>query len=277
MAAKVSATVGDTRSTNEKGVYEMRNLKTAGLALASMLLVGMALAGNASAVILLWLVCLKSVGLTKYENNKCLTSKPTQTRGEEGWQSLGVPKGTSISIKLLPITIILRDNGTLGGPTTVTCYSRGSVGRGLIEAEGKGKVEEAFVENPGTNCSATGACAGTLEKVEAAHLPWETELIVGANGKPLTKIKGTNGKPGWTVKCGIFTDECLEETAPEEVELISGISEFISGVKELLVVGRFQTAHPAKCSVGGAGQGEVKGLLAILLPGGALSIITSEK
>jgi hypothetical protein len=242
-----------------------------------MLLVGMALAGNASAVILLWLVCLKSVGLTKYENNKCLTSKPTQTRGEEGWQSLGVPKGTSITVKLLPITIILRDNGTIGGPTTVTCYSRGSIGRGVIEAEGKGKVLEASVENPGTNCSATGACAGTLEKIGAVGLPWETELFVGTNGKPLTKIKGTRGKPGWTVKCGILTDECLEGTAPEEVELINAISEFSPTSKELLVIGRFQTAHPANCSIGGTGQGEVKGLVAILLPGGALSIITSEK
>lgn len=52
------------------------------LCLATMLVAGMALAGNAAAV-LLWLVCLEGTGLTKYENSKCL-----KTSGTGKWQSL---------------------------------------------------------------------------------------------------------------------------------------------------------------------------------------------
>ena len=50
----------------------MKHLKIAGLCLVSLLAMGMALAGNASAAPLLWLLCLKEgtsgVAPTKYTN-----------------------------------------------------------------------------------------------------------------------------------------------------------------------------------------------------------------
>jgi len=252
-----------------------RFVKIAGLCLASMLVMGMALAGTASAAELLWLVCLKGSGLTKYKAG-CLEASST---GE--WQSLGVPKGTSITVKILVISIRLADTKTAVGESGATCLNTGSRGLGSIEEKGKGKILVAEAENPGTNCKGFGGCKekGVTELV-GANLPWVTEIFE-SEGKPLTKIlpHSGGGAPGWKVVCENIlgakeTDECLEESGhPEEVRLTLGeVTENPAKVKELLVRGLFEERGHAKCSVGGAEAGKVKGTVAILLPGGALSI-----
>jgi hypothetical protein len=261
----------------------MSRIKIAGLALASMLVMSMAVTGSASAA-LLWLVCLKGVGLTKYENSKCLKSKETQTRGEEGWQSLGLLPGQSVTVKILALSIRLIDTKALVANSGAACLSPGSIGEGLIEPGGKGKILVAHYEKPETNCVGVGGCeAGGVKAVVGVNLPWRTEIFEGTEKLPLTKIlEGTekSGKPGWRVECesllGPQTDTCeAEANKPAEVKLTFGeVTKNPNGVEELLVRGLFQEDANAKadCSQGGKETGLVLGTLAILLPGGALSI-----
>jgi len=252
----------------------MKSLKIAGLCLASMLVMSMALAGTASAA-LLWLVCLKSTGLTKYKNSKCLEASGGAA-SEEGWQSLGVPSGTSITVKLLAITLTLRDTGVGIG---VICFSKGSEGEGVIKSGGEGEIRVARIAKPEENCRSLAGCeAGTITKVEGVNLPWKQELIE-TESKSVGVIRaGSGGKPpGYAVRCSVAklaaTDTCEEESGhPESVELVNAVTTNPIGVEELLVKSRFETRGHAKCTLGGANASEITGLAAILLPGGAVSI-----
>jgi hypothetical protein len=248
----------------------MKRLSIAGLCLVSMLLASMAAAGTASAA-LLWLVCLEGSGLTKYESSTCLKAS-----GTGKWQSLGVPAGASITVKILVFSILLSDEKVpIIGKSAVRCGMNGSRGEGTIEENGKGKVLVAEYENSKVNCSSEEGC-GTVLKLRGIHLPWKTEIFT-TESKELTKIKnGGNGEPGWEVECEPFagikeSDKC-ESVAGEEEQVV--LHNVVSAT-ELLVAGLFETSHKAKCSLGGAGSGLVKGLIAILLPGGALSIRNS--
>jgi hypothetical protein len=250
--------------------------KIAGLCLASMLMMGMALVGNASAA-LLWLVCLKGSGLTKYSNSKCLEAS---SGGE--WQSVGVPSGTSITVKILVLTLLLKDTKSVAGESEVQCFDNaGSIGEGVIEANGKGKVVKAEVKEPEKNCVGKKVCESKgVTEVKAVNLPWTTELVTGTNGEPLTKLVGAgSGKePGWKLKCkvaGLSEEDVCESGAgeAEEVELSFGsVTKNPVGESELLVKGRFQTARKGTCTQSKEKTGEVTGTIAILLPGGALSI-----
>ncbi len=248
----------------------MRSIKLAGLALASVLVMGMALAGSASATTLLWLVCLKGTGLTKYTNEKCLSASGGSG---EGWQSLGVPKGTEITVKIAVISLLLSDTKVLGKNAAIRCGPKGAVGRGVIKANGEGEIREAKYENAAEDCSNEENCA-VIGQVKGIHLPWKIKLFPGTNGDPLSKIEPGNNEgrePGWEVECNTVLDVCENEKGKEEEAL------FLNEISatELLVLSLFQNARKAKCSVGGKEAGLVKGIVAILLPGGALSITTS--
>jgi hypothetical protein len=260
---------------------EMRSLKFAGLCLASMLVVGTASVGNASAATLLWLVCLKSSGLTKYENSKCLKASGAGNN-TEGWQSLGVPAGVSTTVKLLWATLVLRDNKTTLGELEVQCYAPGMVGKGLIESGGKGEVLAFEAIEPEKHCKGIKVCE-EVTHIQGRGLPWAISLFEGPEGKPLTKIEPGRGggRPGWEIKChsliGEITDACEEESQgkQEEIEFKSEITSSPFGGNELLVRGRFQEVGQLICSVQGStehGKGKISGLFAALLPGGALSI-----
>jgi len=232
-----------------------------------MLVMGMAVTGSASAA-LLWLVCLKGSGLTKYSNSKCLEA----SAGGE-WQSVGVPSGASITVKISVLSILLSDEKVpIVGKVVVKCANAGSRGEGLIEQEGKGKVRVAEYVEPEKNCSGEENCT-KVKKVAGRHLPWSTEVFT-TEGKNLTKIVNSGaGEPGWEVECEVLgitkADECVTEGAGKEEQVL--LKNVVSAT-ELLVAGLFAELHKAKCSLGGAGSGLVKGLIAILLPGGALSV-----
>jgi hypothetical protein len=246
----------------------MSRLKIAGLALASMLVMGMAVTGSASAA-LLWLVCLEGSGLTKYESSTCLKAA---SGGK--WQSLGVPTGASISVKLLVISILLIDTKVpILGEVSVKCSNAGSRGRGLIKPNGEGEIIVAEYENPEANCKEEKGCP-KVTKVKGVHLPWKVKLFVGANGEPLSKIEPINGEPGWEVTCaeeplvGEVTDVC--ETPKGEEEQVRFLNS--KSATELLVIALFEENIKSTCSQGKEKAGVVKGSVAILLPGGALSI-----
>jgi hypothetical protein len=223
--------------------------KTAGLCLVSMLVMGVALAGNASAV-RSWVVC-KAEEKGSFENSSC--TKVNTTGGWE-WQDV---TGTE-KVKLVGLTLTLRDTKTALGVAEVQCYGKGSMGEGVVEAGGKGKVRVAEYEKAKENCRGVKVCEKEgVEEVKGVNFPWNTELFE-TEKKILTKIlASTSGKePGWKIKCntigGPQTDECLSEGEAERVELKNEVS---SGT----VLGRFESAHKLKCSLGGKGSGEVTG------------------
>jgi hypothetical protein len=244
----------------------MKSLKIAGLCLVSMLAMGMALAGNATAA-LLWLVCLEGSGLTKYEDNQC-----TKASGTGKWQSLGLPSGVSDTVRLLAFSLRLEDAGT---GVKVECPDAGT-GWGLIESPNKGLIKVAEVKEPEkAGCKVLKGLltceAGKLTEIKGLHLPWKTEIFETA-GKNLTKIENSGaGAPGWAVVCGGTTDECVEESGgTESAELVNGVTKGI-----LLVLSIFENKGKAKCTVGGAGAGHVAGLVAILLWNGQGVSVTS--
>jgi len=246
----------------------MKSLKIAGLCLASMLMMGMALAGSAAAAPL-WLICLEGpegVAPTKYTNHECNVAA---TNLEGRWQSLGLPSGKSDTVRLRPFSLRLTDTKTAAGESTIECSGAGSRGWGLIEGPNKLTVKEARIEKASENCTRlSGGCkAGEVEVVEGRNLPWKVELVEEVAGKILAKIvNGGAGEPGWLVRCntllGSKSDECLTEgeANAEKLETLSGTTEGV-----LLVLGIFEQAHTAKCSEGGAGSGKVLGLIATLL------------
>ncbi len=245
----------------------MSRIKIAGLALASMLVMSMAVTGSASAAPL-WLVCLEGSGLTKYTNSKCLTA------GSGNWQSVGVTK--AVTVKLVAISILLIDKTVpFQGEVIVRCSSKGSRGEGIVEPGGKGQVTVAEVENPKENCSSEKGCkAGTVKHARGAHLPWNIAIFT-TEGKQLTKITAHAGgeQPGWEVECeteiGIAANDVC--TSPEGNEESARLVNTFSST-ELLVTALFEEKVKANCTIGGEKAGEVKGSIAILLPGGALSI-----
>src|ERR1700751_424726 len=96
-----------TSNDTSKEHQAMRYIKIAALAFASMLTVIMAQAGNAAAV-LLWLVCLPGNGLTRYTDSTCLTAGGTSTTR---WESRGLLAGEEPTVRILVLTITLRDTG----------------------------------------------------------------------------------------------------------------------------------------------------------------------
>jgi hypothetical protein len=245
---------------------KMKHLKIAGLCLVSMLMTSMALAGTASAAGG-WEVCREGATTTKYSEHSCLTA---ESGGKWGWSEV---KNTE-AVKILAMTLTLKDTNTSAGTVTVRCDHVTGGGLGAVGPEKFGRITEAKAPKAETECTAIegGGSLGcsTVVEVHGANLPWQTELFVGANGQLLTKIENSGaGEPGWTVVCktalGNKTDTCLStgSTELEEVELTNQATKNGSET-ELLVRGRFQTAHKAKCSEKGEKSGTVEGLIAIL-------------
>jgi hypothetical protein len=249
----------------------MKHLKIAGLCLASMLVMGMALAGNASAGPL-WLLCLEGSGLTKYSSNQCTTA---EAAGK--WQSLGIPSGVNDTVRLLALTLLLTDlsAGPLKEKATIRC-PHPTTGWGLILAPNVLVVTAAKVASPKTECEREeGPCkAGEIEGVEGIDLPWKEEVFE-TEGSLLSKIEPDGaGEPGYAITCntllGSKTDKCTSEGAGTLEETI-GENAVTGGV--LLVKARFLTRRLGKCSEGGAKTAEVRGLIAVLLnEGNGLSL-----
>jgi hypothetical protein len=241
----------------------MKRLKVAGLCLVSMLVAGMALAGNASAA-LLWLLCLPQTGGTeRFADNQC-----TEKEAGGAWESVSL--GTkSDTVRLLAFSLLLSDP-----PITVHCPDVSvNGGWGLIE-KNKLIVKIAEVPKPKEEgCKVEGSLLtckeGALEKVSAVNLPWTAEMFE-TEKKNLAQIVGSGGKPpGWAITCGGVTDTCTESSGkPEFLELLNGVTK-----KVLLVLARLTNKGRADCTVGGKEKGQVKGLIAILLwNGNGLSI-----
>jgi len=245
----------------------MKSPKTAGLCLASMLALGMALAGTAAAEPL-WLLCLEGKEgspPTKYTTNQCTTAAGSN-KGK--WESVVI--GTkSDTVRVVALSLKLEDaKGELGTAVIVKCaLVRGG---GLIE-EDQLKIRELEALFPSKECTAEGTgffkvCkTSNLEEVEGIHLPWKVELSAsGGTFKGKIQPDGA-GEPGWKVKCAGVEDTCESEGAGTLGETSGSAGIISAGV--LLPLGQLRGGGII-CLVGGAKQGHVEGFTAVLLSNG---------
>jgi hypothetical protein len=80
----------------------------------------------------------------------------------------------------------------------------------------------------------------------------------GTEDNLVTKVENSGGgEPGWSVKCGGVSDECTSEGSTKLESLI------LENLASSNVFATFENAHKSKCSVGGAGKGEIEGALKI--------------
>jgi hypothetical protein len=251
--------------------HETKRLGAVGLCLAAVLVVGMALAGDAVAAPL-WLVCLEGSGLTKYSNSKC-----TKAESSGKWQSEELASGKEDTVKLtLAATLMLRDTKTTLGEAEIQCYD--ATTGGVIEGTNKGKITFFEAEKPKESCKGIKVCKEKeVEEVKGEHLPWNLEIAETENTEKentlFTKItNGGSGEPGWKVKCktslGSETDTCESENAEHagRLELANDLS------SELFVLGNITWPSSAKCSLGGKNSGQIEDLVSISAHSGALSI-----
>ncbi len=100
-----------------------------------------------------------------------------------------------------------------------------------------------------------------FEKAEARNLPWQTELTEesGLVRDVITAVTPGAGKePGWSVECRVKNikkaDVCESESGSP------GTTSMTNNTSNNTVNGAFDAKTPkAKCSVGGAKSGEVRG------------------
>ncbi len=247
----------------------MRSIKIAALSLASMLTVGVAMAGNAAAGPL-WLLCLEGgAKTTKYSSNQC---NKVESSGK--WEAVGLAAGKADTIRLTATTLTLRDTKTLLGESEVQCYASGIESAGYIEGPNKSVILEAKYSSPATNCRGFKVCKEKeVTEIKSVHTPWKMEMFE-TESKFLSKIlPDGNGQPGWKVACnttgGPELDECTAPSGEEEQMRLTNRES--TGV--LLVVAEFSRLHKAECTVSEEKSGEVMGQLVLLLnSGNGLSI-----
>jgi hypothetical protein len=209
-------------------------VKIAGLCLASMLVLGMAIASSASAAH--WLQCRENAGTgTKWTESKCSTASSS---GKWEWRELE----TTEAVKTEG-TLILKDTNVVGKTVTVQCSG---TDEGTI---GPKQFDRTTVVTT-ASCSNVENCGGTI-KAKAVNLPWQTMLRTEANGEIRDEIVSevAGKEPGWEVTCTGVKDTCEANTttAMENVQS-KGVVNAIFDSK----------SAKAKCS-GGTLSGEVTG------------------
>jgi hypothetical protein len=249
----------------------MKHLKIAGLCLAAMFVMSMAISATASAAGV-WEQCSEGGTATKYSEHQCLKAEGT---GKWQWNEVKETEGA----RILTMTLTLKDEKTLLGVSAIRCdHPSEEGGEGSLGPKGIGRITKAEVKKPETECTVLeGGCkAGEIKIVKGVNLPWQTELFETEKSLQTHIEATTAGKePGWEVECntigGVKTDTCLQESGkPETITLVNVASTNSSGEKELLVLGTFlkKTTSKAKCSEGGKESGVVSGQLAILKSNG---------
>jgi hypothetical protein len=243
----------------------MKHLRIAGLCLASMLPMGMAVATTASAAPV-WEACAEGVSGTKYSTNQCLKA---ESGGKWSWQEI---KSTD-KVAIQNLTLTLADTKTPLGVTRVRCDT-GGVGAGTVGPGGTAVIKNEAVEKASENCRGLeGGCeSNKIEKVEGVDLPWQAEVFE-TEAKFLAKIKADGGgEPGWAVTCktalGSKTDTCEREGSNNYEQLVL-LSIFSGSPTRLLEIGLAVNLHKSKCTEGGAESGEVTAPQAIALEDGA--------
>jgi hypothetical protein len=229
--------------------------KIAGLCLASMLLLGMAITATASAAPH-WLQCREgTAGVlpTKYTEHQCVEAN--QSTGKWEWQEVtGTEKVKSIG------TLKLTDKkASILGETSILCSgtNEGSVGPSKFSRTTSITATSCTIEK-------AGGCESLIGLAKPIHLPWQGELIETENEVRNVIKEGTGGNPGWETECetleGKKKDVCESEGAGKE-EILNAENKATSLL--LLVLLRFLPRRKGKCSLGGKEEGEVAGNVAL--------------
>jgi hypothetical protein len=249
----------------------MKRLSIAGLCLVSMLVVGMALAGTASAAVTAsWSVCSegKEGSLpTKYTEEQC-GEAAKENKGK--WEDVELAKETKDKVTVGLSTITLTDTKTLLGESVVRCDGPGEEAEGEIEGPNKSLITAAKVKEAKTNCRGLkGGCKATeIEEVKGVDLPWKSELYATESTVQARPEADGNGEPGWVVKCntigGPKEDICKQESGKPEILSLANVLQ-LSPVRSLLVLISFLKKRLANCTEGGKESGKVDFSFPILL------------
>lgn len=221
--------------------------KMVGLCLVTVFVIGMALAGSASAA---WEQCSEGGSTTKYSEHQCLKAEGA---GKWGWNEV---TGTE-EVRIKGSVRITDTKVPVVGKVSVECSFEAVAHVGPGE---RSRVNE--VKTSAEQCRNVENCE-KVEKAEARHLSWQVEAAK-LEGKILAELTSTgSGGPGWSVTCKVLSiskeDECVTEAGkPENLILENKVTG-----SELLVLATFRKTRKAKCSVGGAESGEVAGSLAM--------------
>ncbi len=225
----------------------MKHLKIAGLCLVAVFVMGMVVSASAATAAPVWEQCRTEKEPieppTRWSDSKCSVASPSG-----GWQWRELKTTEQVSSQA---TLRLIDKKATGGISEIQC---GGTDNGWI---GPGKFDQiTSISVKASNCKRIAGLCITVEEVEVRHLPWQTELFE-TEGRIRDKITETgNGQPGWKVKCSGVVDECQTEAGKEQSILMSNVQ--ATGV----VLGEPDAkSGTVKCSIGGAGQGEVRGLV----------------
>ncbi len=226
----------------------MKHLKIAGLCLVAVFVMGMVVSASTATAAPVWEQCRTEKEPkeppTRWSNSRCSVASSTG-----GWQWRELKTTEQVSTQA---TLTLIDKKATGGESAIQC---GGTDNGWI---GPGKLDQiASISVIASNCKrVTGLCL-TVEEIKAIHLPWQTELFE-TEGRIRDKITetGTNGQPGWKVKCSGVEDVCETVAGKEQSILMS--NEQSTGV----VLGEPDAkSGTVKCSIGGAASGEVRGIV----------------
>jgi hypothetical protein len=223
----------------------MRSIKITGLCLVAMFAMSMAAAATASAGV--WQQCQKGAAGTKWTNSECNVASST---GEWAWQEV-----TTTEKVFSTAALKLEDTNVLFvGRVAVECFG---TDEGTIGPKQFDRVEKVRVGS----CKNVEHCTEGTVTAEAIHLPWQTELFQTENRTrdKITEVP-PNGQPGYNTTCNTSlarsTDECVTETGKEGSTLMTNIQE--TGI----VQAEFETkSGTAKCSLGGAKNGHVWGIV----------------
>jgi hypothetical protein len=176
------------------------------------------------------------------------------------WLINGSPATSALKVHLLGL-LLLADLKAIGGEVKIHCHGSadGTIGPSNLDLI-LAITKELLGTNDKITCSfdKKGACTSATATALAVNLPWLTLIkLVGTEVRDVIEKDpngGATGNPGWKVTCGTalgeVTDECTLAEGNTGLKTVAGV-----GVEAI-----FDVKSPkANCSQGGAGTGEVSG------------------
>jgi len=235
----------------------MRYLKIAlGLALVAGL---MAVVASPAMAVPRWVHCVKSETGT-YSSGSCTTAG-------SGWATTEVIGTSEVTTSG---ELELEDSKATGGPTAIKCKGR-DIGWvvNLKSTTEPGEDGTSSITKIECKFITVGSCEeskGVTAKPK--NLPWGSKLVERGSEVRDELVSGTGGEPGWAVECTVggilkITDECLR--AGNTVNVIANRT---TGQVENIFDERTKEETMAKCTVGGAEAGLVRGSIIALLKSG---------
>jgi hypothetical protein len=250
----------------------MKYLKIAfGLALVAGL---MAVAASPAMATARWVTCVKGSG--PFSTNQCTTT------GSGGWETKELA-GTSTVTSSGELE--LEDAKATGGATGIICKGSGT---GWVANLSTGNGEDGVTKITATSCKFLSGKVGACEEskgvtAKARNLPWGTKLV--ENGKKEVRdeiVSGAKkeegeGEPGWSVECTVGGILKITDTCEHSGNTVSTHANRSTGELEESFDEITKAETMAKCSVGGAEAGLVRGTLANKLSSGAALWILSPE